>query len=1107
MKKNSSIHFSLGKVGRKILLVMKITVFLMLTFMLNATAKVYSQLGKVSLQLENREIADVLREIENNTEYSFFYQREQIDVTRKVSVDVEDKSVKSVLDQIFEGENIEYHISKNNTVILLPKLEQNSKTLQGIEVTGQVVDAKGATLPGVNVVIKDKNTGTITDINGNFSIIAEEGELLVFSFVGYSPQEVQVSAKAIINIVLEEESIGLNEVVAIGYGMQRKKDLTGSVVSVNSDQLQSIPVPSIGDALQGKASGVQVISSGVPGNDAVFRIRGIGTINDNDPLLVIDGIPTSSGLNQLNMNDIESIQILKDASATAIYGSRGANGVIIITSKKGSLGKSIIDVNYNYGIQEATNMVDVLNASQFASLHNEMMENAGLEKNPAYSNPESLGEGTDWLDKLFSPAAMHNLSLAFSGGNDKTRYYVSGSLLDQKGVISETGFKRYTVKFNLESQVLKKVKIGTNITLNHDKKYSGDYSVKNTMLALPTQSIFNEDGTYAGPKERPSWDGDITNPIGKARLEETSTIGYNLLGSIFAEVDIIDGLKFKTNLGLQANFWDNRTWAPKYNWLPIPQEQSYLFQQSNKNITWNWDNTLTYSKKINEVHRITLMAGTSAQENSFRFQNGSIQNFASDQTQQLANGISQPTVNGNASEWSLMSYMGRANYVFADKYMVTATIRRDGSSRFGSKNKWGTFPSASLAWRMSEESFLQGVRFIDDLKLRAGYGVTGNQEIGNYSFSSVLQTNKYNFNNNIVSAVVPDMMPNPNVQWETQKQTNIGIDATLFNQRVTLTIDGYIKNTEDMLVPMSVPISTGYSDINVPFINAGKIQNKGIEINISTHNMKGEFTWNTDLNFSYNKNEVKNLNDTIPMVTGNNFDFNFAVSRIAPGHPVNAFYGFITDGIFQTQAEVDSHAQQVPGLDPYNRTSAGDIRFKDLNSDGIIDDNDRTYMGNPTPEFIFSLNNSFSYKGFDLNIFLQGVYGNEIFNANRIWNEGMAVAVNQSAETINRWTGPNTSNSIPRAVFNDPNKNTRASDRWIEDGSYLRIKNVSLGYNLPNALISQIGLESLRLYVSGTNLYTFTNYKGFDPEVSTDGIDHNIYPVTRTISLGVNVRF
>lgn len=1079
----------------------------MFAFMFNVSATVYAQLGKVSLRVENREIADVLREIEEKTEYSFFYQREQIDVTRKVSVDVVDKTVKSVMDEMFKGENISYHISKNNTIILLPKSKSSEAEKSQDHITGKVSDSNGVTLPGVNVIIKGKTTGTTTDINGGYNIDVNKGEILVFSFVGYAPKEVMVTNDPVINIVLQEESIGLNEVVAIGYGVQRKKDLTGSVVSVNSEQLQSLPVASVGDALQGKAAGVQVISSGVPGNDVVFRIRGIGTINDNNPLLVIDGMPTLSGLNQLNMNDIESVQVLKDASATAIYGSRGANGVVIVTTKKGKSQKNNIDLNYNFGIQQAVNQVNVLNASQFATLHNGMMENAGLDKNPAYADAPSLGKGTDWLGELFRPASMHNLSLSFSGGNKKTQYYVSGSLFDQEGIVTNTGFKRYTLKFNIESQVLKNVKFGNMLTLNHDNKYSGAYSIKNTMLALPTQPIFNEDGTYAGPQARPSWDGDITNPIGQAKLIDNSTKGYNLMGSTFVEIDIIDGLKFKSNLGLQANFWNERNWAPKYNWRPVPQENSYLYQKSNKSITWNWDNTFTYSKKINEEHRINVMVGTSAQENRFDFQDGSIQNFASDLTQQLGNGISQPTVGGNMSQWSLMSYMGRANYVFADKYMVTATVRRDGSSRFGSENKWGTFPSGSLAWRISEEKFMSDLKFVDDLKVRAGYGVTGNQEIGNYSFASVLQTNKYNFNNNIVSAVVPEKMPNPIVQWESQKQTNIGVDATLFNQRVTVTVDGYIKNTENMLVPMSVPISTGYSDIAVPFVNAGKIQNKGVEVNVSTQNVKGEFTWTSDLNFSYNKNSVKSLNDTIPMVTGNDFDFNFAVSRIAPGQPVNEFYGFITDGLFQNQKEVDDHAQQVPGLDPYNRTSPGDIRFRDLNSDGIIDDKDRTYMGNPTPEWIFSLNNSFSYKGFDLNIFLQGVYGNEVFNANRIWNEGMAVAVNQSTETLDRWTGPNTSNSMPRAVFNDPNKNTRASDRWVEDGSYLRIKNVSLGYTLPKSLISRIHLQSMRFYLSGTNLYTFTNYKGFDPEVSANGIDFNIYPVTRTISVGVNVKF
>ena len=557
------------------------------------------------------------------------------------------------------------------------------------------------------------------------------------------------------------------------------------------------------------------------------------------------------------------------------------------------------------------------------------------------------------------------------------------------------------------------------ITFNHDDKYSGAYNILNTLRALPTQAIYNPDGSYSGPEGIPAWSGDITNPIGQAKLIENTTLGYNLLGSIYGEIEVVDGLTIRSQAGLKANFWQTRTWGPKYDWKPIPQEQSYLGQASNKSITWNWDNTLTYKTTFNDVHRLTVLVGTSAQENKYDFISGSIQEFASDLTQQLDNGLTQQIVGGNGNSWSLMSYMGRVNYSFADKYLVTATVRRDGSSRFGVNNKWGVFPSGSLAWRVSEEDFMESLAWVDNLKLRAGYGITGNQEIGNYSFASALSTIKYNFNNSLVNAVVPIVMPNPNVQWESQKQVNIGIDVALFNQRIDLTVDAYQKDTEDMLVPMAVPITTGYSDVYVPFINAGEVENKGIEVSITSHNLNGDFSWNTDFNISFNRNKVISLNDTIPMSRGS-VGFNQQIARIEAGKPMDAFYGFVSDGIFQTQEDVDAHALQVPGDDLFARTSPGDIRFKDLNSDGIIDDDDRTYIGNPHPDFIFALNNRFAYKGFDLTIFLQGVFGNDIYNANRIWSEGMAVAQNQSVETLDRWQGEGTSNSMPRAIFNDP---------------------------------------------------------------------------------------
>lgn len=984
----------------------------------------------------------------------------------------------------------------------LPSLTAQSNP---VRISGKVADVNGEPLIGVSVVLKGTTSGTITDFSGSFTLTSTSSNpVLLVSYVGYTSQEVAVK-NIPVNIVMTETSEQLEEVVVVGYGTQRKKDLTGSVSVIKSEELTSLPVPSISDAMQGRAAGVQVISSGTPGSDATFRIRGTGTINNSNPLVVIDGIPVSGGLNQLNMDDVESLQILKDASATAIYGSRGANGVVIVTTKRGTgaKGKSTVNFNYSYALQQPTHVVEMLNASEFAQLQNEMLTNGGQVPNPAFWDPESLGVGTNWLDEIFRTAPMQNYSLSYAGNSEKTNYYISGNFLNQDGIVIGTGFKRFTLQVNADSKVNSWLKVGNSILLNHDLKPSGSYSIQNAMLALPTQPVTRPDGSYAGPVAQPIYDGDIENPVGKALTVENLTSGYNLMGSVYAELELLKDLKFKSTYGLQANFWDARTWAPAYKWDTSTNNSAYLFQQYNKNITWLWDNTLNYEKTIGD-HRMNFMAGTSAQENRYNYINASVKKFASETTQQLDNGIEQPTNGGNTSSWALLSYMGRVNYSYADKYLITATVRRDGSSRFGKGNKFGTFPSASAAWRVSEENFMKDLTLFDDIKIRAGYGVTGNQEIGNYSFASSLNTYAYNFNNTIVSAVVPVVMPNPYVQWERQQQGNIGIDASLLNQRVDISIDAYLKNTDKMLVPMVVPVSTGYSDVFVPSINAGEMQNKGIELTINSRNLTGELKWNTSFNVSLNQNKIISINDTVPMSSGS-IGLNYNLALIKAGLPVNTFYGFVTDGVFQTQEEVDNHAVQVPGNDPYNRTSAGDIRFKDLNNDGVINDDDRTYLGNPNPTVIFALNNTFAYKGFDLSIFLQGVAGNQIINANRFWSEAMAVSQNQTIATLNRWNGEGSSTTIPRAVFNDPNKNTRPSDRFVEDGSYLRIKNITLGYTMPTQIMQKIKLSSARVYISGQNIFTLTNYSGFDPEVGVNGIDNNVYPVTRTFTVGINL--
>jgi TonB-linked SusC/RagA family outer membrane protein len=978
-------------------------------------------------------------------------------------------------------------------------LRQNNLSLQ---VAGKVVDSKGIPLPGVSVSEKGTVNGIITDSNGNFKLdVANSSSILVFRFVGYISQEVVVGNQTNLSITLAEDVRSLNEVVVVGYGTQKKRDLTGSITSVSSKDIANQPVPDAGQAIEGKAAGVQVITSGAPGANSSIQIRGLGSINDSSPLLVIDGVPTPAGINYLNTinpNDIATIDVLKDASAAAIYGSQGANGVILVTTKKGTPGQGHLNVDVFSGVQSVAKKIDLLNAAQFALLNNEELTKANKSTNPAYANPSSLGAGTNWLNAILRNAPIQSYSLSYSGGTEKGDYYVSGAVLDQQGVVIDSKYRRYNVQFNSNQRVLSWLKTGNTLTLSHDEKPSGGGTVNGALASNPVLPVYNADGSYSGPVGQSQWYGSQTNPVGLYNLVKNNTNGYNIIGSIYGEATIIPGLTFRTTPGLTATFYDTRTWAPENNLQPSPQTQSYLGESYNKSITYNWDNYLTYDKHFGNDHHLTVLAGTSAEANTFSTINGNISGFASDLTQQLNNGSVQPNIGGTSNQWSLFSLMGRVNYSYKDRYLLTATVRRDGSSRFGENKKYGTFPSASLAWRVSEEPFFKNISFFDDLKIRAGYGTTGNQNgIGNYSFASGLTSAVYAFNGNVVPIELAQSAANPNLSWETIKSTNIGIDATFLHQRINLTVDGYIKNTTGMLVPYTLPISTGYT-VSPP-INAGKVQNKGIEVTVNSRNLIGEFTWSSNFNISFNRNKILSLDQNSQLFPqGSSIGLNgyLAINRV--GYPINSFYGYVTQGLFQTSYDVTAHATQAGA-------AAGDIRFKDLNNDGVINDQDRTVIGNPNPKFIYALNNTFAYKGVDLSIVLQGTYGNDIFNANNLLLESMSGANNQVTAVLSRWEGPGTSNTVPRAVFGDPNGNSQNSNRYIENGSYLRIRNVTLGYTLPKALTQRIKFSAIRLYVAGQNLYTFTKYTGVDPEVGLTGIDNNVYPVVRTISFGVNL--
>lgn len=971
---------------------------------------------------------------------------------------------------------------------------------QQVNVRGIITEAaNGEELPGVSVVVKGTTLGTVSDINGSYSIMASTDDLLVFSFIGYEIMEAPVPSSGRLDITLESTIFNMEEVVVIGYGTMKKSDLTGAVSSVTSGDLTAAPVSGIGEALQGRASGLQVINAGKPGDNVTMKIRGLGTINDSDPLVVIDGVPTDLGLNALNPNDIETVDVLKDASATAIYGARGANGVIMITTKRGKKGESNISFSSNYSIQEAIGMPTLLNASQYVQLNNEMLQNAGMATNPAWADPSSLGKGTDWMGELIDLAPMQNYSLSYSGGSENSTYYVSGSVFDQEGLIRNTKFRRYTFQFNNDSQVKEWIKFSNQLTVSHDIKSQGDYDIMGTMRALPTQPLYFADGSWSGPEGPVEWVGGLRNPIGTTEKNTQETKGYNVLGNISAEITLFKGLKFKTLGGVDFKSWYGNSFTPAYAWKPIAVETSYKHQSSNKSLTYLWDNYFTYDQSFGK-HSVNAMGGISAQTNRFDFMSGAVNTFLRDENNQLDNGLKIQSLNGNASEWALLSYIGRINYTFANKYLLTATVRRDGSSRFGENNKWGIFPSFSGAWRMSEESWFPDFYLLNDLKARVGYGVTGNQNIGNYEFAAIYDMGTYMFNGNPVSTLVANRMPNPNIMWEEVEQVNVGLDLSMLNQRLMLTVDGYLKNTNNMLVPMAVPISTGYSDHDVPNINAGQMTNKGIELSLTAHILRGALDWTTSVNTTLNKNEIVDLNSDSPMYQNSIENSNITIQSV--NHPMNSFYGFVVDGIFQSPQEVSNSAVQIVG-----GTAPGDIRFKDLNNDGIINDQDRTFIGNPNPSVIFSMNNRLAWKGFDLEIFLHGNAGNDIYNANRMTLEGMKVSENQSTAVLNRWTPSNTNTAIPRAIYDDPNKNTRASNRYIEDGSYLRLKNVSLGYSIPKQILNRFEIGEARIYLSAQNLATITGYSGIDPEVGINGIDYGAYPLTRTFSVGLNLNF
>lgn len=956
-----------------------------------------------------------------------------------------------------------------------------ASVLNGQQITGKVTDTKGVPLPGVSILLVGTSTGTITDLAGFYKISVNQG-VLRFSYIGFVSQDFQITNQTTIDVVLEEETSILNEVVVIGYGTQKKKDITTAVSVVDDKEIKERPIVSAAQALQGKAAGVQVTQpSGKPGVGLSVRVRGsTSVIAGNEPLYVIDGVPTTN-ISGLNPSDIASMTVLKDASSSAIYGARAANGVVLITTKRGEAGTGpTVNFDAYAGFSKLRKTIEVLNTKEYRKL----MEDIGIALNPEWTN---FG---NWSDSVFGTGFNQSYQLSFSGGSEKTHYFFSAGYLSDAGMVEPARFDRYSVRLNLDNEVTKWLKFGTSINISRlrtldtpDNLSSGRGGViMSTLNTPPFLSIWDKDsiGWYGRNPFQASWENPVAYMFGADQEE----IDNNLLGNVFAEVKIMPGLFFKTRFGIDYN-------AHQWDYFLDGVQTSYgrtnkgLAQADKSNSgSWLWENTLDYARSFGN-HNITAMIGGSTQKYNYNQTYLQGHGFRPGSSVHTLNAANETTGSTWQEEWALASFFACATYNFKGKYYLTATVREDGSSKLN--HKWGTMPSFSAGWRLSSEKFMKDVNFVDDLKIRGGWGKNGNQEgIPNYAWFGLIGFSPSA--DDPYPSEFPITYGNPNLKWETTAQTNVGIDLSMFNFRVNFTIDAYYKKTTDVLLNVELSNTLPVTTIQT---NAGTIENKGIEFSLNTININKKLTWTTDLNMSFNRNKMLSLNYTPVYYFGHIYSNNSDVSMVKPGLPLGSFYGLVSEGV-----------------DP----ETGDLIYKDVNQNGIFEAGaDRAVIGDPNPDFIFGFTNTFNYWKFDLNIFFQGSVGNDIYNSTRIDLEGMFDSKNQSVDVLRRWTPENPDTDIPRPANMD---NVRNSTRFIEDGSYVRLKAVTLSYkvidNNPKIKI----IRQFSVYVTGQNLLTFTGYSGFDPEVNAYGnnatemgIDYGTYPQSINVIFGLNVQF
>ncbi|MBE9469492.1 MAG: TonB-dependent receptor [Bacteroidetes bacterium] len=1125
-------HNKLSKILLELIIISNITVFCLLVNAQNAIAQDTKTKNLNTLE-------EVFKYIDKNSKYSVFYNSDKIDIKKSVSINTNNKSIENILNLALKNSGFTYKYV-DHQIVIYSKTDNQKPTEKQI-IKGTVSDDTGETVPGVNIIIKDTNIGTITDINGNYTIkIDNLNQTLIFSFIGLKTQTVPVNGRTTINVVLQSETEKLSEVVVVGYSTQKKANITGSIATINTDDLTKRNVPDITQAMQGLASGVEVTqNSGAPGAGVQVNIRGLGSVTgENNPLYIVDGVPTKDGMNNLSPSDIKSISVLKDAASAAIYGSRANNGVVLITTYKGKKNQDAkIVFNSNIGIQKHGALTKMVDKYEYSEIYNEAADyfnnsdkiygHLDLYRKKVTDEILNNTPNINHLESIFKTAILNNYHLGISGGSEKTQYSISGSYFGQEGILVGSDYEKITGKISIVSDVKKWLSLGADINIsksetdivgNSGDGYGGNggSAVRYAFFRNPMIPIYDNNGNFVDLPSRADLLGDGYNPLGLLKNTDNVRNLLNTFGNVNAKFKINKDFNFTSIFGIDNSDYKqkrfNKTWGNSSSRKVNAINSLNVINGSTANLSFS--NVLNFTKSINDIHNFTAILGTEMIVNKFTHTAVNDRDFA-DQNPALiyiGNGTGVVTTSEDELTYKLLSYFSRANYNYLEKYFFSALIRRDGSSRFSKNNRWGTFYSASLGWNINEDFFTNFDK-LDMWKLRISYGSVGNQEIDDFAYlDRISQNYQYPFGGSPQEGYATYKLGNEDVQWETSNQIDIGTDIKfLFNYQLNISIDYYRKTTNHLLLSVSIPSSAGYAES--PIINTGSVLNSGLELSVEYKKyFSKDFSFHANVNAALLHNEMLELDN--PILAGR-IDNGVYATKTEEGYPIGSFYLYEMEGIFQNQTEIVTHAFQGNGIEP------GDVKFKDQNNDGVIDTKDRKHLGSSIPKVTTGLSLGFNYKQLDFSMFIGGAFGQKIYYQIATDIEGFYRPFNLTQRYYDeRWTGEGTSNTQPRASWEAKSNNVRPSSRFLEDASYLKLKNIQIGYNFSDDVLKKIRIDNLRIYLSGTNLYTFTKYPGLDPELTTsdntlrsgepfrvNGIDWGTYPSAFTVTFGLQVTF